>query len=680
MDFVNPTFLFGLFAVIIPVIIHLFNFRRFRRVYFTNVDYIRELKQETRKQSRLKHLLVLIARILAITALVFAFARPYFPLEETIIRSQERNSISVYIDNSFSMQAGSEEGTLLQAAIEKAREIAAVYKSSDQFQLLTNDFEGRHFRFVSRDEFLDLLDEVVLSPVVKNFDEVHVRQADLQRSDGSSVRSAYIISDFQKHFFAEASQGDTLMDVYFIPVQSVNTDNVFIDSCWFDSPVQQMNQLVKLYVRLRNSSGQSYEDMPVKLKLNGVQRALASFSIAPQSDKTVELSYTNTSAGIQSGELEINDYPVSFDDRFYFSYVVNPKINILAINENSSNFYLNSLFLNDTAFHFTNVNVSQLNYSLLQENDVVVLNGLSEISSGLAQEVLRFIKAGGSLLILPSGSAMDASYNDLISNVAPVSFGELDTTRQKVGLLNLDHSLYEGVFDEIPENMDLPSVNQHYVLRMSGVLRQEKIMELQNGDIFLSLFPVERGRLFLSSVALDPAFSNFQQHALFVPTLYKFAVSSIAPTDLYYLLGENEVVRVESIRRGQDEVLKIKEQGSSFEFIPEHRALGHMDELYVYQQISKAGNYFLNQGNTPITGLSFNYDRAESEMVFNTPDELDQLIKDKRFPQIRILEPTAQPFTQTLADMSKGIQLWKWFVLAALAFLLTEVVLLRFMK
>ena len=189
------------------------------------------------------------------------------------------------------------------------------------------------------------------------------------------------------------------------------------------------------------------------------------------------------------------------------------------------------------------------------------------------------------MLILPPASSIDGSYNDLIQDIAPVSYGELDTTRHKVGRLNLDHSLYEGVFDEMPENMDLPAVNQHYVLRMSGVSRQEKIMELQNGGIFLSLFPIERGRLFLSAVGLDPAFSNFQQHALFVPTLYKLAVSSIVPSELYYLLGENEVVRIESTGGGQDEVLKIKEVGGSYEFIPEHRRLGHMNELYVYQHV-----------------------------------------------------------------------------------------------
>jgi len=107
MEFVNPGFLYGLLAISIPVIIHLFNFRRFKKVYFTNVSFIKELKLQTQKQSRLKHLLILIMRILAIAAIVLAFAQPFIPVSENIINPHEKNAVSIYIDNSFSMQSES---------------------------------------------------------------------------------------------------------------------------------------------------------------------------------------------------------------------------------------------------------------------------------------------------------------------------------------------------------------------------------------------------------------------------------------------------------------------------------------------------------------------------------------------------------------------------------------------
>ena len=384
MEFVNPGILYGLFAVSIPVIIHLFNFRRFRKVYFTNVAFIKELKQETQKQSRLKHLLVLLMRMLAIAAIVIAFARPYIPVGDNLLQQQETNSISIYVDNSFSLQAESEKGTVLDAAREKAIEIASVYKSSDRFQLLTNDFEGRHQRFVSKEEFIDLVEEISISPVVKNLEDVVVRQEDLLKQEPSKVNSAFIISDFQKGFFTEM-QGtpDTSLNFFLFPLQSINTDNLYIDSCWFESPVQKVNQNVKLRTRIVNSSRNNYEKFPVKLSINGLQKALASFDVGPEQSVIVDLPFTNTQTGIQQGLIEISDYPISFDDKFYFSYSVRSIINVLSINSNGENIFLKSLFFNDSLVSFQNVNEGMLNYSTLQENDLVILNELGSFSSGL---------------------------------------------------------------------------------------------------------------------------------------------------------------------------------------------------------------------------------------------------------------------------------------------------------
>lgn len=681
MEFVNPAFLYGLFALAVPIIIHLFNFRRFRKVYFTNVEFIQELKKETQKQSRLKHLLVLLARMLAVVALVLAFARPFIPVEKTIIHAQERSSVSIYVDNSFSMQAESEEGILMQSALTKAREVAEVYKSSDRFQLLTNDFEGRHQRFVSKEEFFDLLDEVELSPVVKNYAEIRARQLDLQKLEPGSVKSSYVLSDFQTHFLEDdVEDQDSLMLTYFIPVQAENTDNLYIDSCWFESPVQQLNQVVKLKLRIRNESANAYEDIPVKLTINDTQKALASFAVGPFTDKVVELVYTNTRIGIQMCELEINDYPVNFDDRFFFSYFVAEGINGVSINEESPSFYLNSLYDSDTAVQFENISVDQLDFSSVRDFEFVIFNGLQSISSGLSQEAIRFLNAGGSLVIFPPENITDDSYNKMLRNLGAAVYGSLDTAKQKVESINLDHDLYSGVFDDVPENMDLPSVVKHYNIQPLMKVQQENLLQLQNGNLFLSLFHIQLGKLYLSSVPLNISFSNFPRHPVFVPTLYKIAVSSITPTMLYYILGKDELIQVESLRRSPDEVMKIKDSGGSFEAIPEHRRVGHLEDLNVHGQIPAAGNYILYHADKAVKGLSFNYNRLESDMTFNSSDELKEIIANKHMAGVSLLEITGKPFAQALEDLSKGIQLWKWFILAALLFLMFEVLLLRFWK
>jgi len=157
MEFVNPLFLFGLLAIGVPILIHLFNFRKYKRVYFTNVRFLRELKEQTKKRSQLRHLIILLLRILAIICLAVAFSQPYIPFSKNRVKADSRNAVSVYIDNSFSMEAMGSKGPLLEEARQKAREIAGAYKSTDIFQVLTNDFEGKHQRLVSRDEFYRML-------------------------------------------------------------------------------------------------------------------------------------------------------------------------------------------------------------------------------------------------------------------------------------------------------------------------------------------------------------------------------------------------------------------------------------------------------------------------------------------------------------------------------------------
>jgi hypothetical protein len=164
MSFIYPAFLWALTALSIPIIIHLFQFRRFKRVYFTNVRFLREVKEQTTARNRLKHLLVLLCRLLALAFLVFAFAQPFLPQTANTV-AQGSRAVSVYIDNSFSMQARTQNDVqLLDKAKLKAREIANAYGPEDRFQLLTNDFEGKHQRLVGKDEFLANLDEVQLSP------------------------------------------------------------------------------------------------------------------------------------------------------------------------------------------------------------------------------------------------------------------------------------------------------------------------------------------------------------------------------------------------------------------------------------------------------------------------------------------------------------------------------------
>ncbi len=681
MEFVNPGFLYGLFALAIPVIIHLFNFRRFKKIYFTNVKILSQLKQQTQKQSKLRHLLVLLMRMLAIAALVIAFAQPYIPVSKRLINKSARNIVSIYIDNSFSMQAESNKGTLLDKAKARALEIVDVYKNSDRFQLLTNDFEGKHQRFVSKDEFGNLVEDVAISPSIHNLSEVLSRQTDLLSTESSGVKSIYLISDFQKNMMSDKlPETDSSVNVFFIPIESVNKNNLYIDSCWFEAPVYQVNQQVNIRVKIRNSSDVDYEKIPVKLKIGGVQKALASFDVKAGQEAEIELVYTNQETGIQFGELEISDYPINFDDKFYFSYYVSPVTNVLSINGDGENVYLNSLFGHDSTFTFRNVNQGNLDYSSLINYQLIILDEADRISTGLGQELKRYVNNGGSLVIFPSVSIDIDNYREFLSGLGVEYYSGLDTARTKVSFIDIENPLYSDVFDELPKNIDLPVVFKSYVVAGKSRIIKETLMEMQNGHQFLNSYPVGFGRVYLFAAPLTSEFSNFPKHAIFVPTLYKMAISGYKEDRIFYMIGQDDAIIINNVKSTGDNILKIHLINSDFELIPEQRIIGSQLEIYPHDRIKMAGNYILTDNDLPVKGLSFNYNRSESEMIFYTTDDISEMVADAGITNFYIVKPGVVPFEQTVAEMSRGIRLWMWFIILALIFLGVEVLLLRLWK
>jgi len=679
MEFVNPGFLYGLFAIAIPILIHLFNFRRFKKVYFTNVKFIRELKQQTQKQSKLKHLLVLLMRVLAIVSLVLAFAQPYIPQAENVIKPNEQNALSIYIDNSFSMQAESEQSILLENAKEKARDVASVFKTSDVFQLLTNDFEGKHQHFMSKEEFLSMLDEVQVSPVVRSIPEVISHQSEFLMDQETVMRSIFIISDFQKSILHEPiNTVDSNLNIYFIPLKVINANNLSIDSCWFTSPVQQINQQVELNVRIMNYSDQNFEKIPLKLSVNNQQKALASFDIQSGSSVDIPLSYTNHNSGIQFGDLEITDYPISFDDHFYFSYNVSSVNKILSVNGREINTYLKSLFQNDTAFVFKNVLLGNIDYSSLSNFNLIIFNELDQVPSGLMQQIEIFVKNGGSLVVLPSDNIVIDNYGTFLSSFGHTTYLSKDTSDTDISYLNLQHPLYNDVFDEFPKNIDLPHVFISWVISHQTKNTRETLLEMQNGNAFLSLLEYKKGQVFLFAVPLNAEFSNFPRHAIFVPTFYKIAATGILTDQLYYTIGDSEPLQVNSISMQGDAVFTIKSNISDFEVIPEHRSVNSHIDIFLHDQIELATNYSLYHNEEILKGLSFNYDRTESDMTFYSTEELEAYLYDTGNTSVMIIKGGETPFVQTLKALSQGVHLWRWFILLALLFLGFEVLLLRF--
>jgi hypothetical protein len=645
------------------------------------VKFLKELKEETSSRSRLKHLLVLLARILAIIFLVLAFAQPFIPAEEGVKVAADR-AVSIYLDNSFSMEGVTREGTLLEVARRKAREIALAYKSSDRFQLLTNDFEPVQQRLLNREDFLSAVELVKVSPAARKINQVISRQTDALNSSGAEEKRAIVISDFQESMVnTDRLSNDTLFQVTFVPVAASEISNVFVDSCWFTAPVIQLNNAAELNVRLRNSGEIDVQSLPVKMLINGTQKAVASADIASGNYADITLTFTVSETGWQKGEIIITDNPITFDDRYYFSFLISKESNLLSINGPSSGKFLQSLFKNDTYFRLNESDEKQIDYSSFNSRKVIFVNSLSSISSGLAAELTRYTENGGTLVIIPDSAADLISFGAFYRSLGISPITALNVNAEKVSRLMLEDPLFTGVFSNeqrLKDNTDYPVVNKYFIQADPG--SGEMLMQLRSGLPFMTRHHKGKGEVYTLMAPLSGDFSNFARHAIFVPVIYRLALLSEKGSRLAYFIGRDEQIELPSASITGDATFHLVNENLKFDVIPAHRVTSAGVLISINNQVIQAGNYELMLNDNIISMLSYNFNRDESVMRFYNEDALQDQLEKLRLNNFSILNSGETELTRNFSFLNEGIRLWKYCVLLVLLFLATEIILLKFWK
>ncbi len=671
MNFLYPGFLFALFTVAIPIIIHLFNFRKFKKVYFSNVAFLKEIKEQTSSQERLKNLLILLSRILAILFLVLAFAKPYIPNQQKIDTSKG-NVVSIYIDNSYSMDAVNKEGSLLDEAKRKAKEIAKVFEINDRFQLLTNDFEGKHQRLLNADEFILAVDEVKISSASRKLNQVLDRQQAIFK--GTANRFVYVISDYQKGFAGQdLIKTDPNTNISLVKLAGNDLPNVAVDSVWLLSPVHQANTTEKLVVQLKNYGNEDAKNISVKLDINNQQKAVSSFNIAAGQKALDTLSYSGLALGWQKGVISIKDFPLTFDDQLNFSFKVSKEQKVLAINGSQSGKYIRALFGADPYFNLTEMPEANINYSALQNYSLVVLNELNNPSSGLAQELKTYVENGGSLIIFPDLNANLQLYSSFLTALNLPAVAELTNTPLKVNAIELKNPLFKDVFETLPQNLDLPQVNRYFSYAERSRSNKENLLGLPANKLFFSKFTNEKGEIFLSATGLAAEDSNFAKHAIFVPLLYKIAFASVRAQPIYYLTTQDQAVELEKTTIGANQSIKLV--ADEFEIIPEIRQTNGKTLLYTADQVKRAGFYDVKKSDSTLSVMAFNNNRAESDMHFDDQKQLEKLFAQK---QVTFLDPKSDNLSTSITTKNNGTELWKLCLILSLVFIAIEILLIRF--
>ena len=416
--------------------------------------------------------------------------------------------------------------------------------------------------------------------------------------------------------------------------------------------------------------------MRLSLKYDGQEKPVGTLSIPAGASAIDSVNVSIQRTGWHEAQLSITDYPVQFDDHYFFTFNVAEKIAVLAINDGTTNPYLTAAFKSVSNFQLSNQQSRNLDYSTFSTYQMIILNSLNSVSSGLSFELNQYVKNGGNLLVFPGATANIDTYKSFLRAFEANQYVQLVKEEKAVGSVNYEEFVFKDVYENRRANLTLPVTQVNYQLTNFGRSKEEKLLTYRDGSTFLAKYGFDKGNLYLCAAPLQEDYSNLVKNGeIFVPMLYKMAISSAKSQRIAYTIGKDEYIETENRITNSEMVYKLK---GTEEFIPEQTAVGPKVVLGVYDQVKESGFYdlFLEEENK-LAKYAFNYDRKESQLDYWNETDLKARVGD----QVNVLTSNENTdYEQLIGERSQGIPLWRWCLIAALVFLLIEGLLLRFWK
>ncbi|WP_291098911.1 MULTISPECIES: vWA domain-containing protein [unclassified Flavobacterium] len=642
MQFKHPEILYFLFLLVIPVLVHLFQLRRFKKEYFTNVRFLKELSIQTRKSSKIKKWLLLATRLLLLTCIIIAFAQPFFKAKDT---KNSSNEMYIVLDNSFSMQAKGKKGELLKRAVQ---ELLENMPENQTFSLITNSqtFWNTDIKSIQKE-----LQNLKYSPFPFQLESAMVK---IKSRKSVFNKDIVVITDAIGLEPKQLKSIDKDFNTYFIIPKAEHKNNVSVDSVFIH---QTLDDFYEIGLKL-SAYGEETKDIPVALY---DQHKLVAKTLTKFGGKQKIIYFTIPKKDFL-GYASITDNGLEYDNTLFFSISKPEKINVISIGTPEKSNFLSRIYTNDE-FNYSNFAIGSLDYNSLEKQDAIVLNELDEIPQALQTTLKSFSKKGGNLVVIPSATNSTANLNQFLMIFGSIQFKSLENKEKLVTKINFNHPLFSGVFENKIDNFQYPKTKTSFEISSSN----PAVLYYEGRTAFLTSInnPITSVYVFAAPINLEN--SNFQQSPLIVPTFYKMALNNQNKGVNALTIGNNYPFLVD-VTLSKDEILNVKNDNETF--IPIQQILNNKVKLTFNDFPEQAGNFGIYKQKEWLQNISFNYNRTES----NLAKANENLLSDhKKIDSITTV-------FDTLQTSRNDNQIWKWFVIFALLFLATEMAIIRFVK
>ncbi len=668
VGFLYPLFLIAAASLAIPVLIHLFNLRRYKTVLFPHTRFLKNIQLRSRRQSQVRYKWLLALRLLFLGVLILAFAQPFFAGNKAL--NATRNLQVIYIDNSPSMSLKKGARSLLDIACDAARRQVQEAPTGTKFLLLSND-KPTSWQPQSADKTVNEIASLEASPAGKTNTQLLATVQSLLQSENVPGADLYYYSDFQRNAFTAHADATLLKGITFhgIAIQAQDPSNVFIDTAFLATPVLQTGQPARLIVRSR-FTGKAPADVPVlQLSINGQVKSAASLKFN-NSVSTDTLSFSVNSAGWQRVQLTVNDAGLRFDDTFRISARSAPSLSVLVLNEGGGNPYIQAAFRSYSGFRVMEESATAASPDWKDYN-LVIFNGITRMDDAVARHMGTALQSGQSFVIFPGKTRNTEALNAALRFAGDIRITGFDTSVQAATALQQGADLVKDLFEQIPPNVQLPTASWHYNIQSGLTANGQSVLSFRNGDPFLAKYTPSKGALYLLATGADPQSGNFPSSYFFVPFLYQMAMQSRGG-DVYALTtGAQQSAYLPLSNTGDRNMVHLYGEGGLDAIPPQRPSAGGVD-IFVDAAVQQPQFYKLAAASGDSAVVALNAPRTESAL-----EGWDMAVLKRSWSGKDATWQSADELKESAAAGRSGsFPLWKLCIILALLLLAAETWLL----
>ena len=691
MTFLNPAVLFGLIAASIPILIHLFNLRKLKKIEFSTLAFLKELQKNKIRKIKLKQWILLALRVSIILLLVFAFARPTLKgLAIGGTTSAAKTTAVFIIDDTFSMSVIDNQGSLLNQAKTVAKNLLKNFQEGDEAALiLVSQSEGSEV-YVSK-SVIDLqkyIDAIEPAYKTRMIHSALIQAVQILSQSKNFNKEIYILSDFQSGRLADEktiSDFSQVLDesvrIYAINYSGREIYNLGVDDIKVNTQIFEKQKPINFRITVTNYSSKSADNIIVSLFVNNERSAQVSTSLGSGESEVLNIDAAIRSTGFISVFAEIEDDEILQDNRRYTSVFVPDNIPIIAFTDEPTDFRFVELALtaleNQNTFMITKKNLNELSAYDLKKYEVVIVIGSQNLKA--ADKLSNYVQEGGSLFIAPGSKSTLAGYQKLLNELglsSPLaSIGKINDPTNLFLFENtdLDHPVFQDIFtNKEKTKIESPEIYSYFKINTQG--KGRSIITLQDGSSFLGEYKIKNGKIFLLSSSPILSCNNFPLKSIFVPLMNK-SVLYLASKDK----NETNVLAGEDIRidvRGKSiSQLKLLKPDNVEDFLTLNQSDGNA--FVKYDKANLVGNYKIASGTKIIDEVSVNADPLESKVKYLDKAEIDSYMSEINFKGNFFWLNKEENIGDAILKARFGSELWKYFLLAALLLAFVEMLVAR---